>query len=244
MRLAIMQPYIFPYIGYFQLIDSVDKFISYTHVDYIKRGWMNRNRFMIINNQISYFSIPTLETPFSTKIHSVKIDYSFNWKTKLRKDLIHNYKRSPFFEEVRPVIKEILKPDFLLLHELNFHSLEEICRFLDIQTTLIPKRTYFEELEEQLRNQKSKEKRMEKRIIDICKTEGATTYVNAIGGKTLYKSQPFTQNSINLKFIKTLDYTYQQNSQLFQPNLSIIDVLMNCGRDGTKKILNQYKLID
>lgn len=244
MRLAIMQPYFFPYIGYFQLIDSVDQFISYTHVNYIKRGWINRNRFIVINNQVSYFSIPTLLEPLSTKIHSVKVDYSVNWKLKLRKDLLHNYSRSPFFEEVSPVIKEILKPDFNLLHELNFHSLKEICRFMDIQTTLISKRTYFEELEEQLENQISKEKRMEKRIIDICKTEGATTYINAIGGKELYKSQPFTKNSIDLKFIKTLEYTYPQNTHLFHPNLSIIDMLMNCGKEGTKKILNHYKLVD
>lgn len=239
-----MQPYIFPYIGYFQLIDSVDKFITYTHVNYTKRSWINRNRIFIINNKSIYFSIPIKKSHTSTYINTIEIDYSTNWKIKLYKDIIHNYKRSPFFDEIHPIIKKILEPDFKYLYQLNFYAIKTICQYLNITTELVLERPYFKELEEYINSLQSKTIRIEKRIIEICKKEEAEMYVNAIGGKELYSQQSFNKQSIKLKFIKTLNYYYPQNTPNFQPDLSIIDILMNCGIKGSKKILKNYKLID
>ncbi|MCF8267925.1 MAG: WbqC family protein [Ignavibacteriales bacterium] len=242
MNIAIMQPYFLPYLGYFQLIDAADLFIAYPYVDFNRRGWINRNRFLIIHGQPRFFNIPVHNYCSKPKISDLKIDYSKNWRRKLFEDIRFNYKRCPFFDEIFPVFSEILTPDFEYLVDLNISSISKVCRILGVTTQIISSRPYFGEIENEVLIIKDKTERMQRRITSICRHENSDLYINAIGGKCLYPKELFTEEHIDIRFVQSDLHEYKQNSDVFYPNLSILDVLMNLGVEKTKIELKSYEL--
>ncbi|MGG7151285.1 WbqC family protein [Clostridium neonatale] len=232
MKLGIMQPYLLPYIGYFQLINMVDKFIIFDDVNYIKKGWINRNN-ILINNKKFLFTLP-LEKPSQNKfIKDTKIFNSNSTKQKLIEDIFHAYRKAPQFESVYPIIKSSLLIDEDNLSEYNIHSIKTVCNYLGIETEIV-KSSY-------LNN--NKELKSENKIIDICKLLNADMYINPIGGMGLYSRVKFEQNSIKLHFIKTNEIKYRQFNENNIENLSIIDVLMFNRKEKVKKMLDDYILI-
>lgn len=251
-----MQPYFLPYIGYFQAIDAVDKYILYSDVNFSKRGWMNKNRILLKDGSIITLTLPLLNQSSCSLIHSIKIANNTNWKNKLLKTIFFNYKRASYFDETYPFIEKLFDNSFEYLYQLNGFLIESISKFIGIETIIEYENSKkYYELEQRLReideNNYSKFKYMEKtrpekkvaRIIEICKTENATTYINAIGGQTLYSKYEFSDHGIVLNFIKMEEFDYLQFSHDFQPNLSIIDVLMHNGSEGTKRLIRKYTLI-
>lgn len=251
-----MQSYFLPYIGYFQLIEAVDKFILSSNVNYSSKGWINRNRLLIKNQNVFTITVPIKDARYNSSISSIKIDISRQWKKKLLRTIYINYKGADSFEEIYPFIEKIFSKPFEYLYQFNEYLITNICSYIDIKTTIESdnSKKYFE-IEEKLlgidKNDYSQFQYMDKtrpekkiaRILEMCKTENATTYINAIGGQNLYSKEEFSKYGIDLMFIQTDEIEYPQFSQNFQPNLSILDVLMHNGSVGTKKLLQKYTLI-
>lgn len=229
MKLAIMQPYFMPYLGYFQAIAAVDKYVVYDDVQYIKGGWINRNN-LIISGQKKMFTI--IQDGASPNKLINEISFKDNFKGFLM-TVKCNYSKAPFFSEVYPLIESICSYPKKGLGEFIYNSFVEICNFLDVKTELILSSSF----------EKDTTLKAEEKVMHICKLLGADTYINAIGGQELYSKEEFKQNGIDLYFIKMDNIEYKQFSNEFIPNLSIIDVLMHNGKEGTKELLNKYTLV-
>lgn len=247
MKLAAMQSYFFPYLGYFQLIAAADVFILYDHVAYIRHGWVNRNRLLRVNSAPFFFVVPISKHPQQTPIRQIYIENTRAWRKHLCKLIESNYRRATFFEQVYPLVKQALNGREERLSDLNEATLRLVCNFLEITTPLIREHPAFEQIETELQATSPEAnaplERKTLRILKICHQFHANEYLNAIGGQTLYHRQNFAPNGIALKFIQTRPYQYSQRAQQFFPHLSILDVLMNCGKQGTQHLLQQYDLI-
>ena len=255
MKLGIMQPFFFPYIGYFQAINAVDKYILYDRLNFIKDRWMNRNRILVVNGQPKFFTIPLANKSSYNKIYQIELEDTDYWREKLCRNIMLNYKKSPYFEEIYPIIKKIIFYKTNFLNELNNFCIVELCSYLEIKTIIETNTTQYEKIEEKLDQYENDLEQgypqydltlMQKKVIrvfEICKQENAETFVNAIGGTALYDKKEFKKNGIDVTFVQTNSYTYKQRSDNFFPGLSIIDVLMNCGKEGTQKLLDKCTLI-
>lgn len=252
--IAVMQPYLFPYLGYFQLIGAVDTFVLYDNLNYIKNGWINRNRILQVNRSPFYFTLPVAKRNRSfMKIRDVRIQRG-PWRRKLLNSIFLNYKCSTFFEDVFPVLENFLHSDTDSLSELNKMSIVGLSEFLQLETRIITDPS-LDNLEDML----AKEDRYLvtefpdldlnigstkiARALFLCKYFKADTFINPIGGLDLYPKLDFARNSIGVFFLKMDEVKYRQRSDLFYPNLSIIDVLMNCGKNGTQELLSKFSLL-
>jgi hypothetical protein len=255
MRLAIMQPYFFPYIGYFQLINAVDKFMLYENVDIRKKSWMTRNIILPKGGELLTIFVP-LENHHSSKpIREIRILPSIKWRENLLNKLFYGYKNAVFFDETFPLLCQLIAYEDDRLHAFNCNSIIQICMHLEMTTTITFEHSYYLEMENVLcrtfaleyknvmETSSNMPDKKTARIINICKHEGATDYYNAIGGTELYKKSDFAAAGNTLSFIKTNAFTYTQFNCSFMPNLSIIDVLMHCGKAKTKCLLEEYTLI-
>jgi hypothetical protein len=234
MKLAIMQPYFFPYIGYFQLINAVEKFIIYDDVNYIKGGWINRNN-ILINNKSYLFTVPLENlSSFQQINHTILHPKLYPiWKTKFLKTLEQSYKKAPYYNNVINLVENVLNTNTNLVSKLASESIIAVCDYLDINTQII-------KTSEDYKNQELKG---QERIISLCKIECANYYINPIGGIDLYSKEDFKKQEITLNFIKSSSFEYNQFGNEFIPWLSIIDILMFNDVSDVKQILNQYELI-
>ncbi|WP_294655902.1 WbqC family protein [uncultured Fusobacterium sp.] len=232
MKLGIMQPYFLPYIGYWQLLNAVDKYIIYDDVNYIKGGWINRNR-ILINKEAKYFTIKLNGASSNKLINEVEVSTDKIYKKKMLKTVEESYKKAPFFDRVFPIIEEIIENEEDNLAKYLKYSIEKICNYLEIKTELL----LSSELE------KDNSLRGKDKVISVCKKMGATEYYNAIGGQELYSFEEFKNNGIELKFLKTEEIIYKQFTNEFIPNLSILDVMMFNSKEKVKEFLENYTLI-
>ena len=232
MKLGIMQPYFLPYIGYWQLINAVNKYVIYDDVNYINRGWINRNR-ILINGKPAYFNIPLLGASQNRKINEIKINHDKRLLDKGLKTIEMAYKKAPYFIDVFPRIAEIMNDNSECLASFIQNSIINICSYLEIETELI------------LSSSLNKDNTLkgEEKILEICSILNATEYYNAIGGKKLYSFDKFCEKGIQLKFLNTDPIEYVQFKNVFQPNLSILDVMMFNSVEEIKKMLTYYTLI-
>ena len=235
MKIAIMQPYIFPYLGYFQLINAVDKFVFYDDVNYIKGGWINRNQ-ILLNGNKNLFSIPlknasSFQTISETLIHA---ELYLIWKKKFLKSLEQSYRKAPFFDDVYHLIQHVFELDNKTITELCIESIKQVSTYLELKTV-------FETSSQQYATTKGMEKAA--RLISICQLNCTDTYINPSGGKELYQKEYFKENGIDLFFIENQLPPYKQFNNDFVAGLSIIDVLMFNSKEEVKKMLNQYHLV-
>ena len=252
--LAIMQPYFFPYIGYFQAINAVDKYILYDNLNYIKDGWMNRNRYLVKNGTTCYFQAPIKEKSSYKKIYEIELIENDKWKKKILNSIFLNYKKSEYFDEAFNLIEDVINYQTNKLSDLNYQSIKSVCDYLNIKselttetlkynnieikiTTNIVDKNYFPDL-----NLMNWERKVI-RVLEICKIERADIFINAIGGIDLYSKNEFFNNGIELKFIQTKFIEYKQFDNNFVPNLSIIDVMMFNSPEEIKRLLNEYVFI-
>jgi len=227
-----MQPYFMPYIGYFQLLNAVDKFIILDDVNFIKKGWINRNT-ILINGKEFLFSIPLKGVSQNKVINQIEIDNNSSWKTNLLKTITLSYKKAPFFNEIYSLIEDLLLQEESNLVKFIAYSLQKTCNFLSIQTMIL--------ISSEIK--KDNDLKGQDRIIEICKKVNATNYINAIGGTALYDEIFFFKHNISLNFIKSNEIIYSQFKNEFIPWLSIIDIMMFNSPERIKNYLNQYELI-
>lgn len=227
MKIAIMQPYLFPYIGYFQLIKAVDKFVFYDDVNFIKNGWINRNR-ILINNQPHYLTVQLKGASPNKLIY--EIEFTDN-RPKLLRTLYMAYRRAPQFDAVWTVIEKCLTFKTDRISDLSIYSLKEVCNYLDVKTSFkISSNTYPET------------QGLEKaaRLREICIKNKAKTYINPIGGQELYNKNDFKNVGIELLYLKPTITEYNQLISSFVPGLSIIDVMMWNSKEQIKNMLNDF----
>ena len=232
MKLAIMQPYYFPYIGYWQLINAVERFVIYDDVNYIKGGWVNRNR-LLINGEPAYITAP-LEgaSPFK-RICDIRLQNSMAWQDKLVKMVDNTYRRAPCYSEWFEIIETLIRYDAQNLSDYLVHQLRVLASFIGIHTDFVVTSRCYE----------NSELSGQERIIDICRREGAKIFINPQGGMSLYNQEYFAACGVGLKFILPSNVGYRQFSPVHVPWLSIIDVMMFNTKSQLQKLLNNYDLV-
>lgn len=231
MKLGIMQPYFLPYIGYWQLINAVDEYVICDDVNFIRHGWINRNR-MLINNEPRLFNIQMLSASPNKLINQIEMSQDNIWKEKLLKTIKYCYSKAPYYKEVYPIIQDIIMCNESNLSKYIEYSIRIICKYLNINTKIIISSSL----------NKNNELKGQDRPIHICKILGATEYYNAIGGQELYSYKDFQDNGIKLRFLEADKIEYKQYSSDFIPNLSILDVMMFNSVEEINIMLNQYTL--
>lgn len=233
MKIAVMQPYFFPYLGYFQLINAVDTFVIYDNVQFTKKGWFNRNR-LSFNNKVDYFTINIAKDSDFLDVCERKIS-PFYFKKEMPKILgkiEHNYNKAKYFNEVYPVIKKCFEYQTANLYEYVHYSLLNILDYLNLQTNIISSSDL--QLNHDLKNKD--------RIFDIYKHLKADCYINPSGGHSLYNKEEFKENEVNLMFLEQNLPEYKQLNDAFEPGLSIIDVMMFNNKTEISEMLNTYKI--
>lgn len=233
MKIAIMQPYLFPYIGYFQLMKYADVFVIYDDVQYINRGWVNRNR-VLNNGQPFLFTMSLKKDSSLLAINERYFSSEFEKeKEKFLKSLSYFYSKAPYYEETISLIQEIFSYNNPNIAQFLTNKLKKVCSYLEIDTSII------------LSSETNRDRtlRGEDAIIDIVKRLEGREYINPIGGIELYSKDKFCENNIELFFLESKEIQYQQfERETFVPFLSIIDVLMFNSREEAVSLLKQYEL--
>ena len=229
MKLAIMQPYFMPYIGYWQLMNAVDTYVVYDDVNYIKGGWVARNN--ILMNSQSYMFCVTLNGASSNKLfNEITIRDNF---VKFRKMLQSCYSHAPYYSDVECIMENIYNYEDRSLGKFMLNSFNVVLNYVGIKRNFILSSTL----------QKDNSLRGASKVIAICTELGASTYYNAIGGQSLYDKNEFKTNGIELKFLKPELVPYKQFKNDFVAGLSIIDVMMFNSPEDIKQMLDKYELI-
>jgi hypothetical protein len=233
MKIAIMQPYFMPYIGYFQLINSVDKFIIYDNIQYTKKGWINRNR-ILANEKDQLITLPIKKD--SDYLNIIERELSESWdkdKSKMLNIIKASYNKAPYFQETFELISKCLNNPEANLFKFIYDSIVLINNHLKIKTPIVISSTI--DADHTLKSQD--------KVLSLCKEQNADVYINSIGGVELYDKETFKQNNIKLNFIKSNPVQYTQFNNEFVPWLSIIDVMMFNSKEQIKEYLNNYTLI-
>ena len=214
MKLGIMQPYFMPYIGYFQLMKAVDKYVVYDDVNYIKGGWANRNH-ILINGEKEMFTVTLQKASPNKLFNEIVIGDDFK---KLMKTLQMNYSRAINFDQTMVLMERIISFPNKQLAVFIANSFREILSYLSVETEILMSSEI----------PKDNSLRGKDKIIQICEILGADTYYNAVGGKNLYDQEEFREHGITLNFVDSLPQVYSQlHTREFVSGLSMIDVLMN-----------------
>jgi len=227
MKLAIMQPYFLPYIGYFQLMGAVDAFVIYDNIKYTKKGWINRNR-LLRDGEPALFSLPLAKDSDQLDVRERRLSLAFD-RPKLMNQFVEAYRHAPQFKSLHPRLERIVNyPDNSLFRYL-LHSIEQIREQLGLPTRLIVSSDI--PVDHELRGQD--------RVLAICKALGASCYVNPTGGVDLYQQDAFAQQGVELRFLRSTLPDYEQGKHPFVPALSVIDVLMFNTPDAVHRMLRE-----
>jgi hypothetical protein len=232
MKVGVMQPYLFPYIGYYQLVNSVDKFVFYDDVTFIKQSYINRNSILSPSGSSYRFTLPVLKASSFEKINSLYFDSNTK---KILRTMEQTYSKAPFFKKVFPIVEATLTSSDRKVSTLNAKSVKDVFSYLDIRKEFF----FASEIEYK------EDLTAEKKLIDITKRLGGSSYVNSYGGKELYSLNNFKAHDLGLTFIKPRKLEYKQISKgnKFAPNLSMIDVLMHNDVNEVKKLLIKCEVL-
>ncbi len=232
MKLGIMQPYFLPYIGYFQLMSAVDKFVILDDVNYIKGGWINRNR-ILVNGQPKWLTLPLSKPSPNRLISDISVSSDNKWKQNILNACKAAYRRAEYRNQGMNILEEILDFESSNASAFITNALQSVSQKLGISAQIAPtSSTYPKE-----------RKTGDTRVLDICRRENASHYVNLPGGRNLYNASDFAAKGVSLHFLVPTLHPYKQGCQsVFTPALSILDVLMwNSVRTATT-LLQDYTL--
>jgi WbqC-like protein family len=230
--IAVMQPYFLPYIGYFQLMAAVDKFVILDDVNYINRGWVNRNR-LLLNKKPHTFTVPLRGASQNKLICDIELLSERGWRDKLMRTSQQAYRRAPCYAAISRLLASILNYPSTRLDELLLHSLREISRYLELETEIVSTSRLY----------KNAHLKGQDRILDICRQEQTDIYINSIGGSDLYDRSQFLEHSIQLHFLQSDSISYSQGIGQHVPWLSILDVMMFNERHAVQRMLTAMELV-
>jgi len=235
MKYAIMQPYFFPYVGYYSLIKATDRFVLFDDVQFMRHGWIERNRILKPDEGWQYVAVPLEKFEFGTKIKDVRVRNTEDWKVKLLRQLQHYKKRSPFYADAIAVIEKSLQIDTDSITHLNANVLRETCRYIGIDVQL----DIFSEMQLNI----DPVTHPGEWALNITKALGGTEYVNPTGGIEIFQPAQFQDANIKLKFLGNNLEPYSQRRGTFEAGLSIIDVMMFNAPERIRELLdNTYCL--
>lgn len=233
LRLAIMQPYFFPYIGYFQLMHAVDKFVVYDNIKFTKKGWINRNR-ILVDGKDAFITLALKKD--SDSLHVVDRCLAEVWpdeRKKLLNRLLSSYRKAPYFDQVFPLLQDVLHNEEKNLFKFLLSTLLAIKNYIGVTTPIIVSSSIL--VDNTLRSSE--------KVLALCKMTAAKVYINPIGGMNLYSKNQFEQRGIKLQFLKANNIQYPQYSNEFVPFLSIIDVMMFNPQEHIRELLDQYTIL-
>ncbi len=230
--IAIMQPYFLPYIGYFQLLAAVDKFIVLDDVNYINRGWINRNR-LLLNGVAHTFTVPLRGASQNRLICEIELDDNQGWREKLLRTIRQAYGKAPCYTQISALLESLINYPSTRLDEFILNSLREITRYLSLEVDIVNTSRIYEN--SHLKGQD--------RILAICQQECANVYINPIGGMDLYDRSGFAARELSLYFLCSRPISYSHGKGEHVPWLSIIDVLMFNEPSVVRKLLAETDLV-
>lgn len=233
MKIAIMQPYLFPYIGYFSLIKNTDYFVFFDTPQYIRKGWINRNRILSTNGDVTYFTVPIQKADRNTPINKSVISYNYDWKMKILGQL-KIYKKAPNYDKVINLVNDVFNTDTMLISDLAIKSIVKTCEYLDIDI----KYDIFSKMNLAL----PEVKEPDEWALYITKELGYNTYINPPGGMSFFNREKYQINDVDLQFLVQEIIPYRQNREVFIPALSMIDVMMFCSCNEINEMLCKYKI--
>jgi hypothetical protein len=232
-----MQPYFFPYIGYFQLINAVDKWIVFDEIQYIRHGWVNRNRILHPNpsKKWMYISVFLENHSQNDKISEIKMSETEDWRSSILGKITHYKNKAPYYNQVRKFLLDCFSYKGEFLSKFNVFCLKKVCNYLDIDFDY----QIFSEMDLKLDSIKEPGDW----ALEISKKLNVDMYINPIGGKDIFDRKKFKNASIELKFLESDAIKYKQSRENFVPNLSIIDVMMFNSKEKINEMLNNYQLL-
>lgn len=233
--LGIMQPYFFPYIGYFSLIQQADAFILFDTPQFIRHGWIERNRILKPNGESLYIRVPLKKHARETPINQLILKNEEPWKNKLLAQLVPYKKKAPHYWKVVKLVKEALAIETTSIVALNYHTLKAVCHYLEIATPI----TVWSEMKVEIEEVTAPDEW----ALNICKALGSTNYVNPIGGLEFFDRQKYEEAQVKIDFLKPISVSYQQLTAEYNPFLSIIDVLMFNSVEEVQSMLKSYELV-
>lgn len=230
--IAIMQPYFLPYIGYFQLLAAVDKFVVLDDVNYINRGWINRNR-LLLNGAAHTFTLPLSGASQNKLICDIELVSETGWRNKLISTIRQSYKKAPCYISVSALIEHLINYPSSRLDEFLLNSLSEIASYLSLNVDIVNTSRLYNNAH--LKGQE--------RILNICQQEQADVYINPNGGVDLYDRASFLEHDIKLYFLRSRPLSYSQGKAEHIPWLSILDVLMFNEPAAVRQFLTERDLV-
>lgn len=236
MRVGIMQPYFLPYLGYFSLIKHVDRFILLDEVQFIRHGWIERNRILKPSEGWQYFRVPLLRHHRETLIREIQIDNLQRWQERIMAQIAHYQKRAPYFDRVGVLLASIFSQEYERIAQLNQAALSTVCHYLGISTEI----TMFSAMELTIDPVNSPDEW----ALNICRRiPGVDEYWNPPGGKGFFDPDKYEANKIALRFQQVRLSEYQQGRTTFEPGLSIVDVMMFNDVEQINEMLDDYELL-
>jgi hypothetical protein len=235
LTLAINQPYFFPYLGYFALIENVDEFILFDTPQFIRHGWIERNQILKPTGDPLYIKVPLIKHKRETPIIEIQIRNSENWKEKILAQLVPYKKRAPFYFNVVKLLNEIFSFDTDSIAELNYHSLTKVCDYIGIKTPI--------KIWSKLNVQIGEVKSADEWALQICKALKADTYINPKDGVSFFNVTKYRKENIDIKFLDFEIEEYTQFDNKFTPCMSIIDVMMFNDKEEIRNMLSNFKYL-
>ena len=238
MKLGIMQPYLFPYVGYFSLIKYTDKWIVFDTVQYIEKGWMNRNQIIHPTKpEATYFIVPLKKHPRETLIKDVEINQNENYIERINGQFSAAYKkrRAPYYSEVMEIINSCFSKEKKSLSQLNICSLHSVCKYLGIPFNY----DIFSKMNLDINPVHD----AGEWALNISKALHAKEYVNPPGGVDIFDRKKFDDANIALNFLKINFTPYDQKKANFIEGLSILDLMMFNSPEKINEMLDNYILI-
>ncbi|MCU7995611.1 WbqC family protein [Shewanella glacialipiscicola] len=235
MKLAIMQPYFFPYLGYFSLINQSDEIVLFDTPQFMRKGWIERNRIGKLTGGSVYIKVPLVKSDLNTSIKDMKIDNRTDWRNKILSQLDIYRKKAPYYKKVKSLVEAAIEQEFDSIVKLNEQALKLVCEYLNIDTKI----SVFSELNLTIDTPKA----ADEWALNICQAMGVKHYVNAPGGQSFFDTKKYSDKDVSLHFVEQPLDIYEQLSSEFEPGLSIIDVMMFNSPDDINRMLSKGSLI-
>jgi hypothetical protein len=236
MKTAIMQPYFYPYIGYFQLIQSADRFILLDDVQYIRHGWINRNRILKPGDGLQYIIMPLATHSRETLIKDLRPADPDKNKDKVLRQIEHYKKAAPFYKTVRTLMGDCFAKHHYSITDMNGYYLKAVCQYIGIDFKV--------EISSTMGFDYTGVRDAGEWSLRMCEQLHASEYINPIGGMELFDSNKFEKSNIRLQFLEPALKEYRQRRNLFEPGLSIIDVMMFNEPAAIKNLVNEYHVYE